>query len=107
VTGSCSTCHNLPGDHISTGAQCNECHNTSSWEDASFDHDSVTGFCADCHASEYRDEKHKKFSSPYTEYYTVNELRDCAGACHEYTNSSMTTIKKFRSGEHSTTDEHF
>ena len=44
-------------------------------DDVSFDHDSVTGYCA--------------------------------GACHEYTSSNMTTIKDFRSGEHRTTEEDF
>ena len=30
--------------------------------------------------------------------YTVGELRDCTGACHVYTDSTMTTIKENRPG---------
>jgi len=39
--------------------------------------------------------------------YTVAELKNCAGSCHEYTNSSFTTIKKSRSSEHRSTDGDF
>ena len=50
--------------------------------------------------------QHKKYENPDTNY-NVSELRDCSGACHMYTDSSMTTIEKFRSGEHKTTDGDF
>ena len=30
--------------------------------------------------------------------YTVSELRDCTGACHVYTDATMTTIQRSRPG---------
>jgi hypothetical protein len=30
----------------------------------------------------------------------VNELRDCTGSCHLYSDSSLTTIEERRNGEH-------
>jgi hypothetical protein len=56
--------------------------------------------CAGCHAGDYKPDKHDKINSPQIQY-TVSELRDCAGACHEYTDSTMTTIEKTRNNEHS------
>jgi hypothetical protein len=56
--------------------------------------------CAGCHAGTFKPDKHKKVSNP-TILYTVSELRNCVGSCHEYTNSSLTTIKTTRSGKHS------
>ena len=56
-----------------------------------FDMD-ISGYkpdCAGCHAGDYEQNEHKKVDSPRI-YYTVSELRNCAGACHEYTDSSMT-----------------
>ena len=51
--------------------------------------------------------EHKKYDSPSTVYYSVSELRDCAGACHEYTDNTLTTIKENRNGEHRATDGDF
>jgi len=53
--------------------------------------------CAGCHANDYKTGPHKKTENPDTRY-TVDELRDCTGACHVYTDSSLTTVKKFRPG---------
>jgi hypothetical protein len=39
--------------------------------------------------------------------YTVQELQDCSGSCHQYTNSSFTTISKTRTGHHRSTDGSF
>ena len=58
--------------------------------------------CAGCHAGDFKAGEHKKYTSPTTVYYTVSELRDCAGACHTYTNSSMTTIQTSRPSHHKT-----
>jgi len=53
--------------------------------------------CAGCHAGDFKPGAHKKYENPDTPY-TVSELRDCTGACHVYTDSSLTTIKDSRPG---------
>jgi hypothetical protein len=118
-----------PGNHIVTSLECNVCHSTAAWVPARFVHTSpnypgdhaapldcsdchVGGGetvlwqapayqpdCAGCHASDYRPGEHKKVDSPQI-LYTVSELRDCTGACHEYTDATFTTIREARSGEH-------
>ncbi|MFC3119448.1 hypothetical protein ACFOHS_19325 [Jhaorihella thermophila] len=97
VTGSCSSCHNgvsatgKPHGHFQTTLQCDECHRTTGWGNASYTHSSgafpaghSTGLdctdchrsnsasaahthpayrpdCAGCHANEFRPDKHKKY----------------------------------------------
>jgi predicted CxxxxCH...CXXCH cytochrome family protein len=64
--------------------------------------------CAGCHANTYEPGPHKKWETPTTMYYTIDELRDCTGACHMYTDSSQTTIEKNRPGpEHRITNGDF
>ena len=63
--------------------------------------------CAGCHANDYRSDPHVKYQSPTTVRYTVGELRNCAGACHIYTDSTMTTIKTTRTGHHHSGDRSF
>ena len=86
-----------PGDHR-TATLCVDCHTTNNqtiaWPFTAYKPD-----CAGCHASDYKQDSHKKTESPETKY-TVSELRDCTGSCHLYTDSSLTTIKKSRSNEH-------
>jgi hypothetical protein len=75
---------------------CTECHQgnteTVNWRSPAFQPD-----CAGCHSNDYKSDPHKKHENP-DRRYTVSELRDCTGACHVYTDSSMTTIKKSRPG---------
>ena len=86
-----------PGDHR-TATQCLDCHTTNNqtiaWPFTAYRPD-----CAGCHANDYEQDSHKKTESPETRY-TVGELRDCSGACHLYTDSTLTTIKEFRTNEH-------
>jgi hypothetical protein len=58
--------------------------------------------CAGCHVNDFKQGPHKKVESPVI-YYTVMELKNCSGSCHVYTNSTMTTISKSRTGKHSST----
>jgi hypothetical protein len=119
-------------NHFVTSLDCGECHRTTSWLPIQFTHSSP-GYpgdhggrlgcischrgnsqtatwtfpayqpdCAGCHANDYERGPHRKVSSPAI-YYTVGELRDCSGACHRYTDSSLTTIERRRSGEHRVT----
>lgn len=119
-----------PNGHFQTTLQCDECHRTTGWGNANYTHSSgafpaghSTGLdctdchrsnsasaaythpayrpdCAGCHANEFRPDKHKKYEKPSTGFNSVGELRDCTGACHLYSDATMTTIKKRRSGEH-------
>lgn len=84
-----------PGDHRGQLA-CTDCHGGNAeivtWSFAAYQPD-----CAGCHAGDYKTGPHKKYENPDTSY-TVSELRDCTGACHVYTDSSLTTIKDSRPG---------
>ena len=123
--------------HFITSAQCDDCHTTNNWIFSSYSHatgnypDHGTGRldciechtsnnqvipwpsaayqpdCAACHAGDYDMNAHKKYDNPSTVYYSVSELRDCAGSCHEYTDNTLTTIKENRNSEHRATDGSF
>jgi hypothetical protein len=84
-----------PLDHRGNLA-CTDCHQnnteTVNWPNAAYQPD-----CAGCHANDFRPDPHKKHENPDVRY-TVGELRDCTGACHVYTDSTMTTIKENRPG---------
>jgi hypothetical protein len=88
---------NYSGDHAGQPA-CNTCHlgNTENvpWPFGAYKPD-----CAGCHANDFKTGPHKKYENPDV-HYTAGELRDCTGACHIFTDSTLTTIKKRRSGEH-------
>ena len=59
VSGNCSDCHNgqlaigKSQSHLPTNAECDSCHNTSSFfalnPDGSFDHSGISGGCSACH----------------------------------------------------------
>jgi hypothetical protein len=51
--------------------------------------------CAGCHSNQYKSDPHTKYGNVK---YTVGELRNCSGACHVYTSSTLTTISKSRPG---------
>lgn len=94
-----------PLDH-SAILLCTACHLSNSevveWQTPTYQPD-----CAGCHAGNYKPGAHKKHENPDA-FYTVGELRDCTGACHMYTDSSLTTIKVPRPGpEHRISDGSF
>ncbi len=110
TTLDCSACHtptrwsliifrhtspDYPGDHAGN-LGCEDCHRGNSqtvpWSFGAYKPD-----CAGCHANDFKTDKHKKTRNPNT-FYTVGELRDCTGACHVYTDSSMTTIDDRKPG---------
>ena len=116
TTRSCDSCHGTtvwsPANtysHISIGYKahtfrtCNTCHTTNNeviaWKNAAYKPD-----CAGCHASKFGEHQHVKVNSPRL-LYTVAELKNCAGSCHEYTNATMTTISKSRTSEHRPTGD--
>jgi hypothetical protein len=113
--------------HMATARDCNECHSVNAWTPHTFKHASpeypgdhrgnpscttchttntdqaVWTFatyrpdCAGCHANRYRTDPHLKVQNTNIRY-TVAELRNCAGACHVYTDTSLTTIARSRPG---------
>jgi hypothetical protein len=110
TTLDCSACHtparwsqitfrhtspNYPGDHAGN-LGCEDCHQGNSqavaWTFGAYKPD-----CAGCHANDFKTDKHKKVKEPKI-FYSVGELRDCTGACHIYTDASMTTIDDRKSG---------
>jgi hypothetical protein len=114
---SCEECHSItgwttvrythnsagyPGQHRSA-LDCTDCHRTNAqqvpWPNAAYQPD-----CAACHANDYESDKHEK--TPSTNY-TVSELRDCTGACHIYTDGTMTTIDERRNSNHRVSDSSF
>jgi len=131
-----STATGTPADHFVTSLECDACHSTTRWTGARYVHNSATypgnhrrnlgcrdchrsntemvdysspayqPDCAGCHASDFKPGPHKKFENPDT-FYTVGELRDCTGACHVYTDATLSTIKKRRTGEHRVSDSEF
>jgi len=86
----------------SSGVACRACHvggnEVIAWKFAAY-----ANSCAGCHAGSYKTGPHKKTEVPSTISYTVAELKNCAGSCHQYTKNTFTTILKSRSGEHRAT----
>lgn len=118
-----------PASHFFTSFECDVCHATSGWLPIAFTHSSPAypgdhagnldctachlnnsqaipwpfgayqPDCAGCHADAFRPDFHRKVTYPPI-FYSVDELRDCTGACHRYADPSLTTIDDARSGEH-------
>ncbi|MDH5288134.1 MAG: hypothetical protein OEX23_16045, partial [Betaproteobacteria bacterium] len=119
TTRSCDACHRTTAwiplgtySHVSpgyrphtSGVTCIACHRSNNeviaWPFAAYRPD-----CAGCHAATFRPTAHKKVDSPAV-FYTVGELRNCAGSCHEYTDTTFTTIRRTRTSQHRSTDGGF
>jgi hypothetical protein len=124
-----STATGKGSGHFVTSQDCNACHSTTRWTPINFSHTSpnypdhgarlacrdchasntevaswpFAAFkpdCAGCHFNDFEPGPHRKTETPETRY-TASELRDCSGACHVYTDTSLQTIQRSRSGEHS------
>jgi hypothetical protein len=93
-----------PGDHR-RALDCTECHGANNdmvtWTSPSFQPD-----CAACHERDFKPGPHKKVDGIDLKY-TVSELRDCSGSCHEFEDAGMTRIKKTRNQEHRVGDSDF
>jgi len=110
-----------PSRHLLTTSPCETCHRTAFWTPVTYrhtspsyvDHGSGLGCgschaanaqtvawkfpafkpnCSGCHVDKYRPLSHLKFARPVKVYYTVAELRDCAGACHTYSDNTQRTV---------------
>ena len=121
TSAQCDTCHSTqgwgptnnfshttpeyPGDHNSN-VGCSSCHTNNSEIIQSYRNSTYTGSCAACHANDYKPGPHKWYENPSTKY-TVGQLRDCAGACHVYSDSSLNTRTKTRNSKHRARDRDF
>ena len=110
VNRSCDVCHStsawtplhdyshtsayFPGRHNSS-VTCNDCHNNT--EIISWPNPADKAFCGGCHKADYRSDPHTKYGSVT---YTYDELKDCTGSCHIYTDSTLSTISQSRTGHH-------
>jgi hypothetical protein len=116
---SCASCHRTTAwspptayRHLSPAfrqhagsVKCASCHTTNNevvvWKSAAFKPD-----CAGCHGNSFKPAAHVKVATPRI-LYTVTELRDCSGSCHEYTTPSFTAVVKPRTGQHRPTNGGF
>jgi hypothetical protein len=92
-----------PGDHRAA-LTCKSCHTTNTdaatWRTPAYKPD-----CAGCHSNKYKSDPHTKYGNTK---YTVSELRNCSGACHVYTDSTLTKIQNSRAGpQHRVTNTEF
>ena len=75
--GTCSSCHNgtkaegKPAKHIQTSADCGDCHRSTAWTPANFNHANVTGSCSSCHNGTTATGKNAQHIS------TTNVCEDC------------------------------
>ena len=129
-TGASSAIVGKPAKHIITSRPCETCHVKSTWTAVTFQHSSArfpaghtaklactschttgsealaasnpafTGTCAACHATAYKPERHVKSLAPAPQFYTLSDLRDCAGACHIYADPTQRVIKTRRNAYH-------
>ncbi|MGH8253619.1 MAG: hypothetical protein ACRES2_06220, partial [Steroidobacteraceae bacterium] len=105
TTRDCATCHSYPdwamlhfvhasaaypGDHRSPLA-CTACHKSNT-DQIPWTAPANTGNCAGCHARDFRADRHPKTLDGLK--YTVNELRNCAGACHVYGSATSGSVAK-------------
>ena len=128
----------MPSGHLATTRACDACHTTSTWlppkpythlspnwkphnasvtcyschstrtEAATWPFAAYKPNCAGCHAGTFKPGSHKKYEGTTTIFYTAAELQNCSGACHQYSNTTFTTILRSRPGpEHRSTDGGF
>jgi hypothetical protein len=99
---------NYPGDHRVAPA-CRDCHATNT-DAATWTAPAYKPDCAGCHAQDYKPDPHQKYDlgGGQKVLYTVGELSNCSGACHVYTDATLTTIRTPRPGpEHRVTQNEF
>jgi predicted CXXCH cytochrome family protein len=86
---------NYPGDHrVTINCTNSSCHGGNS-EVVTWRTPTYANSCAGCHSGNYKSDPHKKYGNVR---YTVSELRNCAGACHIYSDATLTTITTRRNG---------
>ncbi len=120
TTADCKSCHSTnlwatvkflhtsaayPGDHNVT-VTCLSCHTTNT-QVATWRSPALKPSCAGCHQNNFDPGAHPKIVTPPTNYTAV-ELKDCTGACHIYTNATLTVIAARQNGpQHRPSDPGF
>jgi len=90
-----------PGDHSAALAlTCLSCHTTNqdtvTWRSPAY-----KPYCAGCHERNFSSGAHPHYvdsTTGKTVNYKVSEIPNCSGACHVYTDQTLTKIKNTRSG---------
>jgi hypothetical protein len=109
TTIDCATCHqntlawspvsfthsgsHYPGEHRAA-LTCTQCHTTNS-QQVPWSSPGNAPACAGCHERNYQPAPHTKYGAVK---YTAAELKNCAGACHVYSDATMKEIVKSRAG---------
>jgi Cytochrome c7 and related cytochrome c len=95
---------NYPGDHA-VALTCLSCHTTNT-DQIVYSSPADTGSCAGCHAKDFKVDLHPKTVAGAK--YGASELKNCAGACHVYSDDSLTKIVQSIPGPyHKVTDASF
>jgi hypothetical protein len=107
----CATCHTYPdwsaitfkhvsaaypGDHRAA-LTCIACHTTNS-DQVPYSAPANIGSCGGCHAKDFKADAHPKTAKG--DRYTANELKNCSGACHVYSDSTLSALTKSMPGPH-------
>jgi hypothetical protein len=83
-----------PGEHR-TALACITCH-TSNTDRVPYPSAADAGSCGGCHAQDFKADLHLKTVDG--QKYTASELRNCSGACHVYSDATLTTVTKLVPG---------
>ena len=75
-----------------TAATCITCHKQNN-EKIAYLQPGLFPNCASCHSNKYSPDPHNKYGNVR---YTFTELKDCTGACHIYTDATLTKIQTSR-----------
>ena len=82
-----------PGEHRAA-LSCTQCHTTNT-EQVPWPRPADAPACAACHERNYQPAPHTKYGSVK---YTADELKNCSGACHVYSDVTLKSIVKPRAG---------
>jgi hypothetical protein len=95
---------NYPGDH-SVALTCVSCHSTNT-DQIAYSAPANIGSCAGCHAKDFKPELHARTVGGSK--YAVSDLKNCSGACHVYTDDTLTKVAQSLPGPyHKVSDASF
>ncbi|MGH7487994.1 MAG: cytochrome C, partial [bacterium] len=95
---------NYPGEHHAALA-CASCH-TSNTDTVPYVSPADAGSCGACHSKDFKADMHPKTANGLR--YSASELKNCSGACHVYSDETLSTITKVVPGPyHRVSDDAF
>ena len=89
------TSSRYPGGHAKLS--CVGCH-TAGTEEPPYTSATGAGRCAGCHAKDFKPAAHPRTAKGVS--YSAQELADCAGACHIYSDTTQSTVIRSLPGPH-------